>query len=92
MTDTQVMKSAWRTGYINIGREIGDVKEIHFVHQLKNDCPDSCHPVSIADIVLKCQRRDLYSIPSDQCKKKVATQSSCLMNVFLPYFRGLFSF
>ena len=88
MMDTQVMKGAWRTGYINIGQKIGDIKEIHFVHELKNYCPDSCHPVSITDIVLECEKRNDYVIPREQCKKKVATLSSCLFNVFQPYARG----
>lgn len=92
MLDDEVMKGVWRSAYINFGHTSNKpIKRFMFVQQLtiqSGACPDECHPISLADITLKCVKPDSHIIPSEQCKKKEDVLPTCLFDVFKPFRKG----
>ena len=82
--------NVWLTGYLNIGDLFYELKRFRFVHNpTKNFIPD---PVSLTDIILKCEKSDEFKMTSEACREKEEMFASCLIDVFKPFSKGFFLF
>lgn len=88
--------NVWLKGYLNIGYSVGSIKRFQIAQILdyeRNNCPEQCHPISLSHIQLQCEKDNHFiphgGIPIKECKEREEIFSSCLIDVFHPFAKGV---
>ena len=83
--------SIWMNGYVNVGEKVGKIRKFRFTQMIRysNTCPGECNAISLANIMLQCEKPDHHTLSTTECKDKQTTLSSCLIDVFKPFKRGI---